>query len=172
MEYRSVDEVQSDVLRRLLLSGETASPRGVPTLESRAVSFTLADPRRRCVVEPRKKMELAAGSRRNMLALIRIDGCRTARVLCPRLEITCRQRRPDPRKLLRSKDFLDVARHQSLDTSPRTSESRPFHKAGGFVLHRSSRPPRPTLLRCCLRHESSIHDPPKPARCHRLHEKQ
>jgi thymidylate synthase len=57
-EYRSIDEIQYDVLRHLLLSGETSSPRGMPTLEARAVSFTLADPRRRCVVNPERKWSL------------------------------------------------------------------------------------------------------------------
>ncbi len=57
-EYKSMDEIQYDVLSRLLLAGEASSPRGMPTLEARAVSFTLADPRRRCIVNPARKWSL------------------------------------------------------------------------------------------------------------------
>src|SRR5690348_4939540 len=58
LEYRSLDEIQSDILRRLLLTGEASSPRCMPTLEARAVSFTLTNPRRRCVVNPERKWSL------------------------------------------------------------------------------------------------------------------
>lgn len=57
-EYQSIDEAQVAILDHLLAHGELTSPRGLPTLEGRAVSFTILDPRRRCVLNPARKWSL------------------------------------------------------------------------------------------------------------------
>lgn len=57
-QFESIDQVQAAILRLLLEDGESTSPRGLRTLESRAVSFTLLDPRQRCVLNPFRKWSL------------------------------------------------------------------------------------------------------------------
>src|SRR5258708_38322774 len=59
----SLDDAQYAVLSHLLEKGDRTSPRGLLTIESRAVSFTLLDPRSRCILNPCRKwsMPLALG---------------------------------------------------------------------------------------------------------------
>jgi thymidylate synthase len=56
--YLSVDDAQHAILAHLLTAGVTTSPRGLATIESRALSFTLLDPRRRCILNPARKWSL------------------------------------------------------------------------------------------------------------------
>jgi thymidylate synthase len=56
--YQSIDEAQLAIFDYLLAHGEQNSPRGLPTIETRAVSFTILDPRRRCVLNPARKWSL------------------------------------------------------------------------------------------------------------------
>ena len=56
--YCCSDDAQTDVLSYLLLNGRVVSPRGEKTLESVAISFTLADPRLRCIGNPLRKWSL------------------------------------------------------------------------------------------------------------------
>src|ERR1700693_236259 len=56
--YHSLDDIQRAVLSYLLEGGGETSPRGMPTIESRVVSFTLVDPRRRCILNPQRKWSL------------------------------------------------------------------------------------------------------------------
>jgi thymidylate synthase len=53
--YRSLDEIQLDVLRLLLDEGQSVSPRGISTIELPAVSFTLNNPRSRCLTIPARR---------------------------------------------------------------------------------------------------------------------
>jgi thymidylate synthase len=57
-EFQSIDEAQLSVFDRLLTSGQPASPRGMGTLECEAVSFSILDPRRRCVLNPARRWSL------------------------------------------------------------------------------------------------------------------
>jgi thymidylate synthase len=57
-EFQSVDEAQVKVLDYLLTHGQTVSPRGMATLECEAVSFTVLDPRQRCVLNPARAWSL------------------------------------------------------------------------------------------------------------------
>jgi thymidylate synthase len=57
-QYDSLDEIQTAVLRQLLNDGEHVSPRGIPTIENRAVSLTLTNPRRRCILNPARRWSL------------------------------------------------------------------------------------------------------------------
>jgi thymidylate synthase len=54
-EYQSIDEAQLAIFDELLTYGERTSPRGMATLESRAVSFAILNPRQRCVMNPARK---------------------------------------------------------------------------------------------------------------------
>lgn len=56
--YRSADEVQEAVLRHLLSDAAPVSPRGIPTVESQALSFVLTNPRARCITNPERKWSL------------------------------------------------------------------------------------------------------------------
>jgi thymidylate synthase len=62
-KYCSIDEAQSAVLSEIISSGHPTSPRGEATVESLAVSFSIQNPRARCVVnrERRWHMPLALG---------------------------------------------------------------------------------------------------------------
>jgi thymidylate synthase len=56
--YNSLDEVQRDVFQHLLDFGISVSPRGIRTLESTAISFTLTNPRSRCISTPARRWSL------------------------------------------------------------------------------------------------------------------
>lgn len=57
-EFVSADDVQSAMLRLLLDQGESVSPRGIPTVESRAIGFTLLNPRCRCILNRQRRWSL------------------------------------------------------------------------------------------------------------------
>ena len=57
-QYGSLDEIEIAILGYLLDNGEYTCPRGIPTREVRGVSFTLGDPRRRCILNPRRRWSL------------------------------------------------------------------------------------------------------------------
>lgn len=56
--FRSMDEVQQWALERTLCSDLTSAPRGMETRELLAASFTLSNPRRRCVTNPARRWSL------------------------------------------------------------------------------------------------------------------
>jgi thymidylate synthase len=56
--FRSLDEVQRSALTLLFDEGVVAAPRGQTTLELPAVSFTLEDPRRRCITNTARHWSL------------------------------------------------------------------------------------------------------------------
>ena len=53
--FESLDDVQTAILSELMANGAEVAPRGVHTLESRFVSFTLTSPRRRCILNPPRR---------------------------------------------------------------------------------------------------------------------
>lgn len=53
--FQSLDEIQSWILSTLLAHGEEVQPRGMRTLEVHPVSFTLLNPRRRCVANAARR---------------------------------------------------------------------------------------------------------------------
>jgi len=57
-EYMSLDAVQTDVFHELLQSGQTVRPRHFSTVEITAASFTLLDPRNRCIYNTARKWSL------------------------------------------------------------------------------------------------------------------
>jgi thymidylate synthase len=57
-KYQSIDDVQQAILSHLLREGIETSPRGVATIESEALSFTLLNPRRRCVLNSARRWSL------------------------------------------------------------------------------------------------------------------
>jgi thymidylate synthase len=54
----SLDELQSWVLSSLLTEGHQTKPRGLETLELFPVTFTLTEPRNRCVANPERRWNL------------------------------------------------------------------------------------------------------------------
>jgi thymidylate synthase len=62
-QYLSLEDAQRAILSHLLTEGRGTSPRGVATVESRALSFTLLSPRHRCILnrERRWSLPLALG---------------------------------------------------------------------------------------------------------------
>jgi thymidylate synthase len=53
--YDSLDDVQRAALLGLFDAGSETAPRGIATVENRGVFFTLADPRRRCILNRQRK---------------------------------------------------------------------------------------------------------------------
>ena len=56
--FHGLDDAQVGILSHLLSHGTETSPRGLTTLESRGISFTIANPRARCIVNPIRKWSL------------------------------------------------------------------------------------------------------------------
>src|SRR5712671_2718687 len=56
--FHSLDDAQLEVLKLLLSEGVQTAPRGKPALECRAVSFTLLDARRRCILNSARRWSL------------------------------------------------------------------------------------------------------------------
>lgn len=57
--FQSLDEAQHSLLSTLLGEGEQVCPRGMSTLEIRAASFTIANPRNRCITSPERRWNMA-----------------------------------------------------------------------------------------------------------------
>jgi hypothetical protein len=83
--FASLDEVQQAVLVHLVSTGTDTAPRGLSTLEGRAISFTLKSqaPMRSA---SGAEVEFTTRDRRTVLASIRSDMCRCVNVLRPELE--------------------------------------------------------------------------------------
>jgi thymidylate synthase len=57
--FSSMDEVQRWVLQHIIDTGECASPRGIDTIETMAVAFSLNDPRARLIASPERRWSTA-----------------------------------------------------------------------------------------------------------------
>src|SRR5271165_5656079 len=51
-QFSSVDEAQQWALKEILSSGQTVAPRGMETSEILGASFSISNPRRRCITNP------------------------------------------------------------------------------------------------------------------------
>jgi hypothetical protein len=56
--FQSLDEVQIWAIETLFNCGSEVAPLGVETLEAIAASFSIANPRRRCITNPLRKWSL------------------------------------------------------------------------------------------------------------------
>jgi thymidylate synthase len=58
VKFSSLDEVQQWVLEEILSGGQTVAPRGMETSELLGVSFSIRNPRRRCITNPARNWSL------------------------------------------------------------------------------------------------------------------